>query len=209
MSTNGNSVLLAAPFLKKFDRKSWFLFHREFAVYKARGGQASWITLIEPCLLETLFLTAGISDTSEGFEAGELKKLLDQKFGSTSTQAFFDELDKLSLSVLDQSKLIYYIARFKGTVQLNPDFGDGESLVKRFIAGIKIPRLADRVSSEAKTAGKKDDLTFVMKQALTEIDDMIAIRDEVKAHPESFGIRSGPELGKRRSLHSKDGHQNK
>ncbi|GKT23198.1 hypothetical protein ADUPG1_012351, partial [Aduncisulcus paluster] len=159
MSTNGNSVLLAAPFLKKFDRKSWFLFHREFAVYKARGGQASWITLIEPCLLETLFLTAGISDTSEGFEAGELKKLLDQKFGSTSTQAFFDELDKLSLSVLDQSKLIYYIARFKETVQLNPDFGDGESLVKRFIAGIKIPRLADRVSSEAKTAGKKDDLT--------------------------------------------------
>ncbi|GKT35749.1 hypothetical protein ADUPG1_003046, partial [Aduncisulcus paluster] len=159
--------------------------------------------------METLFLTAGISDTSEGFEAGELKKPLDQKFGSTSTQAFFDELDKLSLSVLDQSKLIYYIARFKETVQLNPDFGDGESLVKRFIAGIKIPRLADRVSSEAKTAGKKDDLTFVMKQALTEIDDMIAIRDEVKAHPESFGIRSGPELGKRRSLHSKDGHQNK
>ncbi|GKT13128.1 hypothetical protein ADUPG1_003939, partial [Aduncisulcus paluster] len=60
--------------------------------------------------------------------------------------------------------------------------------VKRFIAGIKIPRLADRISSEAKTAGKKDNLTFVMQQSLTEMDDMISIRDEVRAHPESFGI---------------------
>ncbi|GKT30848.1 hypothetical protein ADUPG1_005662, partial [Aduncisulcus paluster] len=108
--------------------------------------------------------------------------------GASSTQAFFDDLDKLSVTVLDQSKLIFYIARFTEVVKLNPDFGDGESLVKRFIAGIKIPRLADRISSEAKTAGKKDNLTFVMQQSLTEIDDMISIRDEVRAHPESFGI---------------------
>ncbi|GKT18763.1 hypothetical protein ADUPG1_004273, partial [Aduncisulcus paluster] len=96
----------------------------------------AWITLVDPCLLETLFLATGLQDS---VSAEELKTELDKKFGASSTQAFFYDLDKLSVTVLDQSKLIFYIARFKEVVKLNPDFGDGESLVKRFIAGIKIP----------------------------------------------------------------------
>ncbi|GKT20008.1 hypothetical protein ADUPG1_011620, partial [Aduncisulcus paluster] len=123
-------ALLQPPFLTKFDRNSWLKFHRDYAIYVARGGDADFRTLIDPFVLQSLYLTTGCTpdETPDSFKAKVTKK-----FSASSTQGFYDELKKLKLYKLSQSALVTYTARFQEEVAANEAFGDKQVIADMFI----------------------------------------------------------------------------
>ncbi|GKT13209.1 hypothetical protein ADUPG1_010224 [Aduncisulcus paluster] len=193
MQTNKDSItILQPPYLREFDSKKWLQFQRDLRVYEARGGSAEWTTLVEPSLLKSLRLTAQIAEEATGTD---LQEALTKKFAATTTQAYYDQLKALRLDILSATALVKFTADFQEIVDRHPDFGDDEHVTGMYLRGLKIPRLSERTRSEIDTAGKKDDLTFAMRQAFTELEEMVAIKDEVLKHATSFGL-SVPQSGK-------------
>ncbi|GKT25387.1 hypothetical protein ADUPG1_013020, partial [Aduncisulcus paluster] len=152
-------------------------------------------TLVEPFLLESIYLITGGS-TETPLE--ELSQLVDTQFGAPSTQAYYDILNGITLKGMSLHRLVLYVARFKEAVASHEDFGDEEKVVEIFIKNLARPRLSDRVSSEVDTAERKKDLDFAMKKSFEEMKEMLAMRDEVLHHSKDFGIVLRESEGKRR-----------
>ncbi|GKT18251.1 hypothetical protein ADUPG1_011276 [Aduncisulcus paluster] len=185
MQNNQDITILQPPFLKDFDSKKWLQFQRDLKIYVARGGTANWTTLVEPSLLKTLRLTARIGEEAT---PEELHEALNKKFAASTTQAYYDQLKEMKLEVLTPTALVKYTADFQEIVDRHPDFGDDEHVAAMFLRGLKIPRLSERTRSEVDTAGKKSDLEFVIQQTFTELEEMVAIKDEVLKYSKSFGL---------------------
>ncbi|GKT29013.1 hypothetical protein ADUPG1_000994, partial [Aduncisulcus paluster] len=118
----------------------------------------------------------------------ELHEALNKKFAASTTQAYYDQLKEMKLEVLTPTALVKYTADFQEIVDRHPDFGDDEHVAAMFLRGLKIPRLSERTRSEVDTAGKKSDLEFVIQQTFTELEEMVAIKDEVLKYSKSFGL---------------------